>query len=359
MKFTIEPKLLKDELGFLNLAVDKTGNELTSHVLIESDGKKSLTVKATNLTTSIKTVIEADVKEEGSMCIQGKKLHDIVKVLEQEVSFSTEKNDWVNVKSGKSKFRIPGISVTQFPTISVLEDAEVKIHSNSLSKMIKSTAFSTSDEAARFTLLGIKFEILENSAKAVSTDGHRISIIEKKCGSIDKELREFLVHKECFTELMKLPKDKVVEIGQDENHIFFKVENKYITVRKLAGNFPHYTTMLNEDGNISAQINRTDLSNSVTKVSLMSDDKVPTINLLLSKGTLNISTQSDRGEGEDSIPLKYKGDDVEISLNWVYLQDFLNNCEVEDLELSFKDGTKPLLIKYEDYQYVLMPIRQR
>lgn len=358
MKFNIDPKLLRDELSFLSLAVDKSGVEITSNVLIETKGKTAIIVKATNIHTSIQAEIEADVKDEGTACLNGVKFHAVMKVLAEEATFKTEPNDWISVKAGSSKFKIPGVDSNKFPEIAIMDKAILKIKSESIAKAMKATSFATSEEPSRFTISGVNLEAEGKEAKFVATDGHRIAKMVTVCGTADKDPIQMLIPKECFLELTKLPKGKVVEVGQDSNHIFFKVDNKFITSRKLTGNFPNYQPMFNEDGNVTATVGKDDLKNAITRVSVMSDKKIPTVDCTFTKGKLSFFAQTaEMGESEDEIAIKYSGDDVKVRINWAYLADFLNNCDEETLVLSFKDSSKPILVTYESYKYALMPLR--
>ena len=55
------------------------------------------------------------------------------------------------------------------------------------------------------------------------------------------------------------------------------------------------------------------------------------------------------------------GKDNGIVLNYRYLLDGLNNIQSEKIRMNVVDGSTPCVIKAEgqdDYQYVIMPIKQ-
>lgn len=52
------------------------------------------------------------------MCIQARKLFDIVRLLDNaDVHFKKEENEWVKVNCAKSNFRLAGVSRDTFPEV--------------------------------------------------------------------------------------------------------------------------------------------------------------------------------------------------------------------------------------------------
>jgi DNA polymerase-3 subunit beta len=356
MKFTINPKTLKEELSFLtNVIDDKKGSiPILANVLIETVSDETIRITGTNLGTSIQTEVEADIDELGTMCINGVKLYNMVKVLEADITFQDEKNNWVRIKSGTSKYRMPGIDAKRYPEVFILDKVKASVDSLDLAKMVKATKFAINLEETRYALAGVKFIVGDKVAKMVSTDGHRVSYMETEgSGEIDT-----LLPVGCLSELIKLPKG-LVNIGENENLIFFQAGHKYLTTKKLAGNFPRYEAMFNEDGNEEFVVETEAFKKAVQRVSLMSDLGNKAIRFEITQDKLVLSTNtSDAGESEDEVEIEYKGKDRKIALNWFYIMQFLNNYENEQLHISLESEKKPVLLGYgsDEYKYILMPM---
>ena len=80
MEFTIKQSTLKDELGFIQGVVErKTTIPVLANILIESLGEKEIRIVGTDLDCTIRCDAEAEIKETGAMCIQARKLFDIVR----------------------------------------------------------------------------------------------------------------------------------------------------------------------------------------------------------------------------------------------------------------------------------------
>ena len=97
---------LKDELGFVSGIVEKKSTiPVLSNILIESVGENSIRILGTDLDVTIRCEGAADIKQPGSMCVQARKLFDIVRLLpDQDIHFKKEENEWVAMACGKSKF---------------------------------------------------------------------------------------------------------------------------------------------------------------------------------------------------------------------------------------------------------------
>ena len=122
MEFKINQNVLKEELGFIQGVVErKTTIPVLANILIESIGEKEIRVVGTDLDVTIRCDAEAEILKAGSMCVQARKLFDIVRALEGgDVHFKKEDNEWVSMKCGRAKFRLAGMSREQYPELSLI-----------------------------------------------------------------------------------------------------------------------------------------------------------------------------------------------------------------------------------------------
>jgi len=79
MEFTIKQQVLKEELGYIQGVVERKSTiPVLSNILIESLGEGEIRILGTDLDVTIRCDAEAEIKQAGSMCIQARKLFDIV-----------------------------------------------------------------------------------------------------------------------------------------------------------------------------------------------------------------------------------------------------------------------------------------
>ncbi len=398
MEFTIDQNVLKDELGFVQGIVERKATiPVLSNILIESIGENEIRIVGTDLDVTVRCDAEAEIKKAGAMCIPAKKLFDIVRALDPgDVHFKKEDNEWVRMTCGKANFRLAGISREQFPEIPSFKSTPLKLPAEVFNHFVQNTAFAITNEQSRFTLSGAKFIIADGVAKMVTTDGHRLAYIERAFDNLDGVI-DTLVPKKALLELTRIARGEGdIAFGEDPNHIYFETEGRLLITRKLNGNFPNYEMVLPKDNDKTVTFDLDDMKKSVRRVSLMADDRNRSIRLTVREGEIELSAQSsEEGEGRETVPAEYSGEEIQLGFNWQYLQEFLNNVgaiyagesvdaandaaegekETDGDKVRVKEGKGPVRISFEfkdanaqtqmriagdsqyDYKYIVMPLR--
>ncbi len=391
MEFVIKQSVLKDELGFVQGIVEKKSTiPVLSNILIESVGENTIRIVGTDLDVTIRCEAEAEIKQSGAMCIQARKLFDIVRLLESDdVHFTKEENDWVKMTCGKSKFRLAGVAKDNFPEVPSFKSAPMKMSAEIFNHFIQHTAFAITNEQSRFTLSGAKFIVEGGAAKMVTTDGHRLAFIERNLGdSAPTETMDALIPKKALMELVKISRDAKsdVSFGEDPNHIYFEVDGRLLITRKLSGNFPNYEMVIPKDNDKVVIFDLEAMKSAIRRVSLMADERTRSVKLTIRSGEIEIGAQSsDEGEANESVLADYTGEEVQLGFNSQYLQEFLNVVTAKEAETTeqetdgekvkvkessnrqriafeFKNGNAQTMMNIAgdtnyNYKYIVMPLR--
>src|SRR5688500_8051585 len=228
MQFVVSKQNLQKELGFVQGVVEKKNTiPVLSNILIESVGENSIRITGTDLDVTIRCDMDAEeIITPGSMCVQARKLFEIARLLpDAPVSFNKEENEWVTVKCGRARFKMVGVARDAFPEVPLFKSAPTKLPAGVIKTFIDRTIFAITQEESRYTLSGAKFILDNNSARMVTTDGHRLAYVEKKNvtknGSSD--VIDTLIPRKTLAELKKLTDfDEEISLGMDENHIYFQ-----------------------------------------------------------------------------------------------------------------------------------------
>ena len=394
MEFVIKQSVLKEELGFVQGIVEKKSTiPVLSNILIESVGEGTIRIVGTDLDVTIRCEAAADIKQPGAMCIQARKLFDIVRLLDgSDVHFTKEENDWVKLNSGKSNFRLAGVSRDTFPEVPSFKSAPMKLSADIFNHFIHNTAFAITNEQSRFTLSGAKFMIDGGAARMVTTDGHRLAFIEKKLAEgAAADAMDALIPRKALMELTKISKDAKgdVSFGEDANHIYFEVSGRLLITRKLSGTFPNYEMVIPKDNDKTAIFDAEEMKTAIRRVSLMADERTRSVRLTIRPNEIEIGAQSsEEGEANEKVTADYNGEEISVGFNAQYLQDFLNvvgSGEADAGEMTeketdgetvrvkeagsrlkiafeFKDGNAQTQMniagdKNYDYKYIVMPLR--
>src|SRR6266702_3845070 len=370
MQFVIKRNDLQKELAFVQGVVERKNTiPVLANILIESAGEEAIRISGTDLDVTIRCDTDAEeIKSQGAICVQARKLFDIARLLpDAPVSFRKEENEWVTVECDRSNFRLPGISKDTFPELPGFKSTPLKLPASLLKLLIDRSIFAITQEEGRYTLSGAKFELDKKGVKMVTTDGHRLAYVSTDDFVRDSKSEELdvLIPRKTLAELTKLTADFEgdINLGSDENHVYFQLGSRLLISRILSGQFPNYEIVMPKNNDQSAVFDTIALNQAVRRVALMADDRSHAVRLHLSKEQLLISSQNaEEGEARETVSTDFAGNETEIGFNAQYIQDFLNVVGSEKVVFEFKDGNsqaqlKPISEDKQDYRYVVMPMR--
>ena len=194
---------------------------ILANVLFEAV-KGSIRVTATDLEVGVRGEIEGDVSKEGMVTVNAKKIYEIIReVPNEQVQLKRLENDWVEIRSGKSVFKIVGIDAKEFPQFPKFDGKALSTTpAATLREMIERTLFSVSTDETRYSLNGVFIEQGEGAKiRMVATDGHRLAFEEKAIGSFGLT-KGVILPRKGLAELKKLlesGEDGAVSLGFKEN----------------------------------------------------------------------------------------------------------------------------------------------
>ncbi|MBV9295795.1 MAG: DNA polymerase III subunit beta [Acidobacteriaceae bacterium] len=376
MEFSVSKSDLVRELALTQGVVErKTTIPILSNILVETDhDQDQVWLTATDLELGIRCACPARIKKEGAGTIPARRLLDYVRLLpDADLQVKLAENQWASFICGRSRTRIAGMSRESFPELPQMPETLAEIPLSVLSQMISSTIFAISAEESRFTLNGALLILKENGIVMVSTDGHRLALIQKQVDlpGLENSYRA-LLPKKAMNEIQKLASDdssKQIEFSGNENHLFFRIDKRLLLSRKLTGNFPDYERVLPKEHPHTLVIQRDELRSAIERVAQFADERSRAIRLQMVDGELKVhSSISETGESEETIPVEYSGPDVEIGFNAQYLLDFLRSVEASEVEFHFKDSNSAGELQPRRaetgadaadtiYRYVVMPMR--
>ena len=201
--------LLKAVQKVQGIVEPKGAMPILSHLHLSSVKNGSIFIRATDLEIGTLGSYPANVTAEGAVALNARKLFDIVRELpNEEIHIKKEENNWITLKCGKSKFRLPGLPPQDYPPMPEYSDKVViEFDGNILKEMIRKTFFSVSPDESRQALNGLLLETEGSNATLVGTDGHRLALISRPVNSRnnDKKNFNFLLPKKALSELLKLP----------------------------------------------------------------------------------------------------------------------------------------------------------
>ena len=372
MEINLKREAFSSTLQNINSVVDKSTSSnkpiLSNFVIRTMEGEVSkVEFSSTDYELSLVEQVEAEITEPGSICVNAKKVFDIVKELRgEDVKIRSTEQLWIHITCGSSEMRLPSVEVGLYPQ-TVLEDLpqSVTISVDDLKQCIDMTLFAAITNESRRNLMGVCLSSTsDQQTRWLSTDGHRLAQILKSVEDLNfSEDKEVIVPRKALTEVRRTADlfGQTVVISFDERVMQFTGGRISFKTRLIEGKFPNCDPIIPKDNTMEIIVNRESFINSLRIVSSISSEKLRPVKLLISQGVLKLeSEKADYGEVVDEIEIGYEGDPFQIGFNSRYLLDVLIVIESEDIKLECKNSMSPTIIKStvdESFLSVIMPLR--
>jgi DNA polymerase-3 subunit beta len=109
-----------------------------------------------------------------------------------------------------------------------------------------------------------------------------------------------------------------------------------LTCRLVEGKYPNYEAVIPKENPNVMQIGRTDLLNSVRRVSIFSNKTTHQVRLKMAGAELHVSAEDFdySNKAEERLRCDYQGDDLQIGFNSRFLIEMLNNLGCSEIKLS-------------------------
>ena len=370
MELTVKKDDLAKGLAKSQSVVERrTSMPILSNVLLDADGEK-ITITATDLETSFVGSYPARVSKAGKLTVPARKLYEIVKELpSDEVYLKEKENSFLHISGGRANYDLVGLSAEDFPELPQVDSIpELTFDGELLAEMIEKTIFSISQEETRFNLAGLyvhkRIKDEGPRLRFVSTDGHRLSLIDREVAGLeDFTLEEgVIIPRKGVSEMRKLAEEGgEVTLGLSQNFAVVKKDEVLLILRKQEGSFPDYEVVVPKHVKNKAVVNRQAFADVLRRMAIMSTDRFQGVRLDFKTGLLEVVSQNpDLGEAREALELDYEGEGLNVGFNARYFLDLCAAMRSEEISLGFVDEQNPCVITGEadtGFLSVIMPMR--
>jgi len=338
---------------------------ILANVLIRTSGKERVLFAATDIKVAMMVNASAKISDEGGITVGARQLYEIVKGLGgEEVRLQRTEQNWLRIESGKTEFKVVGMSDRDFPKLPAVEDVEgSKVEVAVLSEMIAKTIISISQDETRPHLASVLFESDGENATMVSTDGHRLSKVSCAMPDGPKLPAGVLLPRKGIAEIRRALEGTSgqSQIGVDQGVFVLKLADLVLSVKLGEGMFPPYDQVIPKDNDKKLVVEREELLEALRRVSIIASDKTWGIRFSLDKGRLSLEADNpDLGNAKATIDVAYKGSALQIGFNARYFIDLLAEMGSKEVSVELGGDLDPALVKPgdgSDYLGVIMPMR--
>ncbi|WP_042281340.1 DNA polymerase III subunit beta [Candidatus Protochlamydia sp. R18] len=348
MKFVISTQELNYLISkILNVVAQKPTIPILSNFLIEAYNDE-LILTATDLTVGIHCHTEAKILEEGSTTLPAKRLSQLVRELTAvNVEISTNTNEITTIIAGSSRFKLNGMSKTDYPSLPDLSQSHTfEMKQSELKDLLYRTSFAVSKEDNRYVLTGVFIQIANGSITFIGTDGKRLARARGVIVNDPSFSGQAIIPIKAVDEILKnLTDEGEVKISLMADKVAIEANQMRILTKLLSGDYPDVNRVIPEKSEIIVTLHREELSSLLRQISLFTADHNHSVRFTFIPGELKLTANTmDIGEGNVSMPVNYDGPKLEIAFNPGFFIDILRHCKGETVIMGLTDAYNPGII---------------
>ncbi len=370
---TISRNYFLEALNNLQNLTNKKGTlAILSNVLIESTNN-GLILTGTDLEVGLRLFVPAEIQDEGSLTLPAKKIFEIVRESGSEtITIEETDNSWVIIRAGLSKYNLAGMASDEFPEFPEYEEESfISFESHIFLELIDKIIYSIANEQENiYSLTAVLFEkeVRDGTSylKMISSDGHRLSIMEKDVAANLDEMQlndVTLIPKKGIQEWKKFCEGRdALEVSFEQKQLVLRDEDAVMIIRLKHGEFPQYSAILEAvQLENCLEIQRIPFLESLKRINLFTEDIFHTIQLKIENNLMILSSQNaDLGNAKDEQSISYSGEPLSLGFNCRYFIEALQAMESETVEAYINSNNSPCLMKADDdvgFISIIMPMQ--
>ena len=365
MKLTTKRDDLVAKLSIVSRVVSaRETTQALSGILLVAEGD-SVTLSATDGTLGLRTELNASVANSGTLLLPGRLFAELARSLgEDEVEIeSREAERDVEIRSGGSRFHLRLLAAEDFPKVPEGDGEPLRIPAKALADTVEVVAPAASRDDMRPVLTGVLVSASGEEMTMVATDSYRLAVKRTELeNGIGGDL-EANIPARALRELGRLvggEEAEEVTVTLLPNQAIFTVGSIVLNTTLIDGQFPNFRQLLPESYEHDVRMPRKDFLEVARRVSQLAQRNAP-LRLAFSPGEVKVSASTpDVGDAEETMPVAFEGEPLEIGFNPDFLKDGIDSVEGEELVLRLISPLRPGLLQpvdNEDFRYLVMPIR--
>ena len=366
MKFTVsKTEVVKALSPTLGVVEKRHAMPMLSNILLSVE-ENHISFTATDLESQVRTICSTvGVETTGKTAASARKLSDLCRLLPDgsDILIYLDGHK-LFIESGSGKYSIATHPSEDFPVFGeASENSEFKILAPTLRDMIRKTAFSMDSQNWRHYLNGMFISVEDKSITLTASDGHRLAtcsntVIENVPGYLSG-----IIPRKAINEIGKLLSDFTDEIvvSLGSNTIAVETTNTTFVSKLIDGSDKvNYQRAIPVGEASTLKVNTKQLSDIISRVSVLSGDRVKGIKLDIGANSVLVSSNNPEQEvGEESFKAEFVGDDLEIAFSVNYIQEMLSNIDSEHCIFSIFSSDKSCLVTStsdSELKYVIAPL---
>jgi len=361
----LKEKLMKAALTVSRLVGKNMSLPILSAILMEAKND-SLLLRATNLDIGAEFVVNAKIKEGGSIAVPAQLLVNFLSNSSGENIEIEAVNGNLVIGTGRNKATIKGFATDDYPTLPKNEDGvETKISAGVVATGIKSVVYAASLSEMKPEISSVYIYKDAEELVFVATDSFRLAEKRVVVGR-GQEFSKVLIPQRNAMEMARLLEEnssQQVTLNTSKNQLGIIGENFYAVSRLVEGVFPDYQQIMPKAKTTEVVVLKEDFLGAL-KVASLFTDKFLQIKLKIDPVTALFSVHAEgeaTGVQDTSLDATLEGEAIEMSFNARYVLDAFNSLTEDSITLAFNGKGRPMIIKgigNASFTYLAMPLNR-
>ena len=365
-KFVVEQKALLTILSSMQpICSKRTTLDATASILF-SVGPRELLLKSTDLEISLQssyTLKDSSLADTLSFLVNGKRLFDIVKELEGDITFTLTPSQLL-LSSGKVNLSLNIKDAQEFPPFPERIENLMQFESKFLLDLIEKVGFLIPQNNANPALNGLYLEINEDNFIMTTTDGHCLAQIQSNKYTLEQP-HQWLVPRRAVLELKKVIESSQQEhvfLGTCGNQLVFSGETFNFFTKLLAARFPEYKAILDKQGFVPAKIDRSHFVKSLRRSACLLSGQFIATSFGFKSDNVDVSIHNKEvGKLDETLILQDFNGNIDIRFYAPFLLSGLNAFNDDQLTFYLSSAAKPIIFETEEkdkyhLMYLVMPV---
>ena len=336
MKFIVSSSQLLKQLQVLGGVINSNNTlPILDNFLFELS-KNQLKVSASDLETTMSSVVDVESDSSGSIAVSARLLLDTLKTFpDQPLTFKTEGDNAIEISSDQGKYDMAYFGGDEFPkAVSLPSPSTTIVPAHILGTAISKTIFAAGNDDLRPVMSGVFFQFSSQSLTFVATDAHKLVKYSRTDVTAD-QTAEFIMPKKPLNLLKGIlgGSESNVTIEYNDANAKFTFDNVVLVCRLIDGKYPNYEAVIPKENPNKLTVDRASFLNSVRRVSIFSSKTTHQIRLKMAGTELNISAEDldFSNKADERLSCDYQGDDMQIGFNSRFLSEMLNNLSSNEV----------------------------
>lgn len=363
--FTIDQKTLFSMLASMQpICTKRTTLDTTTSILFQV-GNKELILKSTDLEISLQSnciLNESDILEQQTFLVSGKRIFDIVKELDEQITCTVDGNQ-LALQSGGVRLALNVKDSEGFPPFPERIENIMQFDAEHLLHLLDKVGFLIPQNNANPALNGLLLEISSNGLTMTTTDGHCLAQVHTNKYKLETS-RTWLLPRRAIFEIKKILENtdnKFIFLGVCNNQLVFSGETFNFFSKLLAETFPQYQAILQREGFTPATVDRAHLVKTLRRSACLLSGQFLATQFGFEDAALNVAMQNKEvGKLHEIVPVQGFNGNLDIRFYAPYVLNGLQAFTEDTLKFYLKNSAKPIIFESEQEQchltYLVMPV---